>query len=313
MSAFALVFPGQGSQVVGMGKDVSAAFSVARQTYQQADEALGFALSELCFNGPEDALRDTINQQPALLTTSVALLRVMESQGARLSAAFVAGHSLGEYTALVAAGALEFREAVVLVRERGRVMRDAGQVHAGGMAAVLGLDDLALEEVCREATSRHGGLGVVCANYNAPGQVVISGEMAALETAISLAKERGARRVVPLPVTIASHSPLMQEAARAFDRAVQSVPLRSGHCPVVANVTARPLISVDEMRTEMVQQLTSPVRWTASVQYMVGQGVREFVEVGPKDVLAGLIKRIDGQAAVVSVGDVAGIEAILTR
>jgi len=296
-----------------MGKDVFAAFPVARETYQQADESLGFALSELCFNGPEDALRDTINQQPALLTTSVALLRVIQTQGARLTPAFVAGHSLGEYTALVAAGALDFSDAVVLVRERGRVMRDAGQVHAGGMAAVLGLDDLVLEEACREATARHGGLGVVCANYNAPGQVVISGETAALETAIGLAKERGARRVVPLPVTIASHSPLMREAALAFDRAVQAVPLRPARCPIVANVTARPLGSVDDMRTEMVQQLTSPVRWTASVQYMVSQGVHEFVEVGPKDVLAGLIKRIDGRVSVVNVGDLAGVEAILSH
>jgi len=310
MSTTAFVFPGQGSHYVGMGKDICAAFPIARDTFRQADDVLGFALSTLCFEGPEDVLRDTINQQPALLTTGVALWRVLESAGARLQAAFCAGHSLGEYAALVVAGALDFTDAVRLVRERGRVMKEAGASHPGAMAAVLGLDDSVLEDICRQVTARVGGLGVVCANYNSPGQVVISGEVAALEAAVALAKERGARRAIPLAVSIASHSPLMKEAAREFAVAVAKAPVHAARVPVIANVTARPLASAADIKGEMVTQLTSPVRWTASVQYMVAQGAVSFVEVGPKDVLTGLIKRIDATVAATNVGDVAGVARV---
>lgn len=310
MSATAFVFPGQGSHVVGMGKDIYDAFPVARATFAEADEALGFAISDLCFNGPEDALRDTINQQPALLTVSVALWRTLQAAGAELSPAFVAGHSLGEYSALVAAGALDFAAAVRLVRERGRVMKEAGTTCPGAMAAIIGMDDAALAEVCREASAQAGGPGVVCANYNSPGQVVISGEAAALDKAVALAKERGARRAIPLAVTIASHSPLMKDAAGQFAAAVKAATLRRAHVPVVANVTALPITSAADIRKEMVDQLTSPVRWTESVRYMAGQGVTSFVEIGPKDVLAGLIKRIDGAVSATSVGDAAGVARV---
>jgi [acyl-carrier-protein] S-malonyltransferase len=307
MSTTAFVFPGQGSQFVGMGKDICDSFPIARQTFQQCDDILGFGLSSLCFEGPEDALRDTINQQPALLTMSVALWRVVQQSGVGGQPSFAAGHSLGEYSALVAAGALDFAGAVRLVRERGRVMKEAGTTHPGTMSAIIGMDDAALEEVCREASKRSGGLGVVCANYNSPGQIVISGDAGAVEAAVALAKERGARRAIPLAVSIASHSPLMAGAAEQFSKAVADAVISAPRLPVIANVTAHPLSTELDIRHEMVTQLTSPVRWTTSVQYMAAHGVASFLEVGPKDVLSGLIKRIDAALVATSVGDTAGV------
>jgi [acyl-carrier-protein] S-malonyltransferase len=244
-----------------------------------------------------------VNQQPALLTVSVAVMAALRGLG-KLSQgpAFVAGHSLGEFSALVAAGALDFADAVRLVRERGRLMKAAGEETPGAMAAVLSLDDRVVEAVCAEASQRVGGLGVVCANYNAPGQIVVSGEKSALEAAAALAKERGARRVIPLAVSMASHSPLMAGAAREFAVAVNAAPWRDARIPVVANVTARPVCTVQEIKTELVAQLTSPVRWTDSVEYMVAQGVTEFLEIGPKDVLAGLIRRIAEGVTATSIG-----------
>lgn len=300
----AFVFPGQGSHFVGMGKDVYAAFPVAREIFQEADATLGFPLTELCFNGPAEELTDTVNQQPALLTVSVALLESLKANGAFRGAEprFCAGHSLGEYTALVAAGALDFSHALRLVRERGRLMKEAGEKTPGGMAAILGLEDRLIEEICRVASEQAGGPGVVCANYNAPGQIVISGQKEAVEIAIALAKERGAKRVIPLAITIASHSPLMAEAARRFAEAVAATPIRDAIIPVVANVTGQPITTVAEIRQELVQQLTSPVRWTASVQHMVAQGVGTFYEIGPKDVLTGLIRRIAPEATAVPIG-----------
>ncbi len=287
-----------------MAQDLAAAYPEARATFEQADAILGLALTQLCFAGPENVLTDTINAQPALLTHSIAALRVLQSLQRDETPSFVAGHSLGEYSALVAADAMDFADALRLVRERGRVMKDAGEKTPGAMAAVIGMDDAALEAVCAEA-------GAEIANYNSPGQIVISGSQDALARATALAKERGARRVLPLAVSIAAHSRLMEPAARAFERAVAQTPMRAPKVPVISNVTARPLNGVDEIRHELVAQLTSSVQWVKSIEYIVAQGTTHFVELGPKDVLAGLIRRIDKDARAVSIGDVASVKAFV--
>ena len=302
----AFVFPGQGSQYVGMAQDLVETYPEARAVFEQADATLGFALSQLCFAGPENVLTDTINAQPALLTHSVAALRVLQSLKRDQTPAFVAGHSLGEYSALVAADVLEFADALKLVRERGRVMKDAGEKMPGAMAAVIGMDDAMLEAVCNET-------GAQIANYNNPGQIVISGSKEAIAQASGLAKTRGARRVVPLAVSIASHSRLMEPAAREFERAVAQTPMRAPKVPVISNVTARPLNGVDEIKRELVAQLTSSVQWVKSIEYIIAQGTTSFVELGPKDVLAGLIRRINKDAHAVSVGDVASVKAFVTK
>jgi len=233
---------------------------------------------------------------------SVALLRALESD--RLQApGFVAGHSLGEYSALVAAGAMDFAAGLQLVRERGRLMKEAGERSPGGMAAVLGLETEVVNEVCRQAREKTGGV-IQVANYNSPGQIVISGDFGARDVAIELAKARGARKVVPLAVSIAAHSPLMECIVDEFRQAVKAVEFRRPTVPVVANVSAVPLESVEAVREELVQQLTSPVRWVESMQYMTGQGVTEFVEIGPKDVLTKLMRRIDKSVQAKSVEDV---------
>lgn len=287
----AFVFPGQGSQFVGMGRKAVETSAVARATFDEADRLLGQSISRLCFEGPIETLTDTINAQPAILTVSIAYWRMLQ-EAEPVRPTYLAGHSMGEYTALVAAGALSFADGLRLVRERGRLMKEAGKLHPGQMAAVIGLDTLALEQVCREASGTGELEGVQIANYNAPGQIVISGAEEAVQRAMALAKERGAKRVIPLAVSIASHSPLMRSAVEGLRHAVASAAIRPAIVPVIANVTARPISSVEEIRQELVAQLTSSVRWIDSVQYMVGQGVSEFVEMGPKDVLTGLQKRI---------------------
>lgn len=296
------VFPGQGSQFVGMAQDLVAHYPEARAVFDQADAALGFAISQICFAGPDALLTDTINAQPALVTHSIAALRVLQTIDPGAIPAFTAGHSLGEYSALVASGALDFADAVKLVRERGRLMKQAGEQMPGAMAAVIGMDDAALKAACDDA-------GAQIANYNAPGQIVISGAKDALDRAIALAKERGARRIVPLAVSIASHSRLMEPAAREFANVVNATPIREPQIPVISNVTALPLTTVDAIRLELVAQLTSSVLWTKSVEYIIAQGVTKFVEIGPKDVLAGLIRRINKDAHAISVGDVASVKA----
>jgi len=300
----AFLFPGQGSQYVGMGQHLYETCPEARATFDEADEVLGFALSELCFNGPEEILNDTLNTQPAIFVTSVALLRALEGKVPD----FMAGHSLGEYSALVAAGAMDFAAGLRLVRERGRLMKEAGERSPGGMAAVLGLETKVVDEICRQAREKTGGV-IQVANYNSPGQIVISGDFRAQEVALELAKAAGARRVVPLAVSIAAHSPLMACIVDEFRQAVEATEFRMPTVPVVANVSAMPLESIGAIREELVQQLTSPVRWVDSVQYMIGQGVTEFVEVGPKDVLTGLIRRIDRGVQAMNVGDVAGVKS----
>jgi len=288
---YAYLFPGQGSQYVGMGRDLCDASSVARTVFAQADSILGVILSRLCFDGPPELLNDTLNTQPAILATSVATLRVLEEHGMD-GPAYVAGHSMGEFSALVAAGALSFEDGLHLVRERGRLMKQAGERNPGGMTAVLGLEREQLEAICA-AVREQSGEYVGIANDNCPGQLVISGALVPLERAMKLAKERGARRVIRLAVSIAAHSPLMTEAAAEFRRLLDATPFLEPAVPIVANATAGPLTDPDDIRDALGRQLTSPVRWSESVRWMIGQGVTRFVEVGPKEVLTGLLRRID--------------------
>lgn len=287
----ATLFPGQGSQFVGMGRDLFLAEPSARELFAAADRQLGYALSTVCFEGPADTLTDTAVQQPALFTCSLAAWAVMQAQG-QAAPAFLAGHSLGELSALTAAGALTFEDGLALVRRRGELMKRAGQEQPGGMAAILGLDVGQLAEACARA-SQESGRVVQVANDNCPGQVVISGDNEALDLAIGYAEAAGARKAVRLPITIAAHSPLMQPVAAEFAHAVDETPVRPATIPVIANVTAQPLTDPADIRRELKDQLTSPVAWTATVETLIAHGVDTFVETGPGDVLLGLVKRID--------------------
>jgi [acyl-carrier-protein] S-malonyltransferase len=304
----AVVFPGQGTHFVGMGRDLYEASAAARKVFHQAEEALGIDLRKICFEGPEELLRETINQQPAILTVSIACWEALRERwstlGESIEPRFFAGHSLGEFSALVAAGALDFREAVRLVRERGRLMKEEGDLNPGGMAAVIGLDDAALEEVCHDVADK----GIVHpANYNSPGQTVISGELAALTAAIELAVERGARKVVRLAISIASHSPLMRRAGESFSHAVASVGIKDAAVPVIANISARAITSADDIRRELVEQITGSVRWSQSVKAMVEDGVHTIVEVGPGEAVAGISKRVSRDLQAFSVNSIDAI------
>ncbi len=311
-SKIALVFPGQGSQYVGMGKDLYEMFASARRIFDQADECLGFALSRLCFEGSEDELRETINSQPAIFTTSLAILTALREQldelGERLTPAMLAGHSLGEYTALVAAGSLSFVDGLRLVRERGRLMKETGDRTPGGMAAVIGLDDEKITEVCQQASTK--GI-IIPANFNSPGQVVISGEIAALTEAMQLAVTMGARKAVRLAISIASHSPLMQQVSDQLGEALTRFNINEAQIPVIANISARAITSVDDIRNELVNQVSKSVLWAQTVLNMREQGIDTFIEVGPGQALTGLIKRVRKDAEAFSVSDAAGIQALL--
>ncbi len=301
---FALVFPGQGSQTVGMGKDLCDISSEARAVFDEADRLLGIALSDLCFNGPAEELEDTWNAQPALLTMSIAALAYLHAQAdeqhVTLAPVVAAGHSLGEFTALVASRATAFADALQLVRERGRLMKEAGDERPGGMAAVLGMDDDVLAGVVEEA----GRDGVILiANANCPGQTVISGEIPALEAAMDLAKQRGARRVARLPVSIASHSPLMAGASRQLVAHLDTVEFHDPRIPIVGNFSASAISTVGGIREELVHHMERPVNWTDSVHEMIDMGATTFVELGPGNVLSGLIRRIDREVATVSLKD----------
>jgi [acyl-carrier-protein] S-malonyltransferase len=293
----AFVFPGQGAQWVGMGQYLYEAIPQAKEVFEEADDALDFHLSHLCFEGPDEELSATVNAQPAILTVSVACLRAAsELAGELVSPAFVAGHSLGEYSALVAADVLDFADAVRLTRERGRLMHEAGLRTPGGMAAIIGLDDISMEEICQET-------GVQVANLNSPGQVVFSGPKGAVVRAIDLATAMGARYTIPLKVSGAFHSSLMQPAAAGMARAISGLEFRQPRVPIVVNCTAQPMTTTAEIKEELVDQISSCVQWQRSVEYMVDAGVSTFVEVGPGKVLSGLIKRITREAQIVNVGD----------
>ncbi len=290
-----LVFPGQGSQFVGMGVALAAASPAAKAVLEEADDLLGFSLSRLMAEGPADVLEDTWNAQPAILTVSVAALQAVRSglveHSETLDVRFVAGHSLGEFSALVAADALSFADALKLVRERGGLMKEAGTTSPGGMAAILGLDDAAIEAVCATA-SAEGGV-VIPANRNCPGQTVISGEITALERAMELARATGAKRVARLGVSIASHSPLMARANAEFGVILENTRMLAPVVPVIGNVSAAPISAIEELREELRLQMERPVDWTGSVQAAIAGGSQSFIELGPGNVLAGLIKRID--------------------
>jgi len=302
MTRIAFVFPGQGSQVVGMGQALAAASPAAAAVFARADDALGESLSELAWTGPADALDRTENAQPALLATSIACLEAMrERWGADgPQPAFAAGHSMGQYSALVAAGGLALEDAVRLVRERGRRMQASGSGRDGMMAAIIGLDDARLPELVDEA-SRAGVFGI--ANRNAPGQVVVSGERTAIEAALDIAKGLGARRVIVLPVSVAAHSPLMAEAAAGLREVLETVPFADPVPPLLANADARPLRTGDACRDELIEHLTAGVDWLAAVRAMEDAGVSTFVEIGPGRVLTGLVKRIAPDAVALAVDD----------
>jgi [acyl-carrier-protein] S-malonyltransferase len=290
-----------------MGKALYEASSAARRIFQQADEILGFKLSQLCFEGPAEELEDTINAQPAILTVSLACLAAIRE---RLDAVghgwqpprFVAGHSLGEYTALVAAGSLDFGDALRIVRERGRLMKESGDHRPGGMAAVIGLDRTSLEAACERASTETGGI-VSLANANSPEQFVISGERIALDRAIELIREAGARTVVPLRISIASHSPLMQQAASRLAEIIDRSPLRDPQVPVVTNIAGQVRTSAEHIRGELTSQMVAPVEWVGSVREMVANGVDTFVEIGPGQVLSRLIRRISSDVKAISLND----------
>lgn len=309
MSALAYIFPGQGSQRVGMGRALYDSSPAARSLFQRAEALLDFPLLQLCFEGPEEALTETRHAQPALLVTSLAFWEWARSQGAP-APAYLAGHSLGHFSALVAAGALDFEDALQLVRARAEAMQRAAVQQAGGMAAVIRLARPELEEVCQRASAETGAY-VGIANDNSPEQLVISGERRALERAMELAKEAGARRVVPLAVSGAFHSPLMQSAAEEFCAAAEGVSIRPPAVPVISNVTARPLLDAEEIRADMVRQLTSSVRWTESVRFMAEAGVQYFVETGPGSVLAGLVARTAPEAQSWSLDSPEGLSRLL--
>lgn len=294
----AFVFPGQGAQSVGMGKDLYEQYSSARELYDRADEILGFKLSKLCFEGPEEELQQTRNAQPAIAVTSLALLRVALEVSPQLAKkpAYVAGHSLGEYSALVAAGALPFDEAVRLLRVRGELMQAAGDRNPGTLAAVLGLDISDCEEVCREA-------GAEICNVNAPGQIVIGGRREAVVRALDYAKARGAAKVIPLSVSGAFHSSLMKPAGDGMVQPVATAGIVDPLVPVIANCTATPVTAEVDIRHELVDQVCRPVQWSRTVEYLGANGVEAFIEFGPGRVLTAIIKRMLRKSNCINVND----------
>ena len=333
MSKTAYLFPGQGSQYVGMGYDLYCKYQSARSVYDRADKVLGFPLSKLCFEGPEEELGLTVNAQPALLVTSIAALEAAReasretaretvretaretsretsremaratAPGALSEPAYMAGHSLGEYTALTAAGAMSFDTAVALVRERGRLMHEAGMEQPGAMAAIIGLSREVLADICSD-------IGAFIANLNCPGQIVISGAKDAVALVKAMAKERGAKLAMQLQVSGAFHSPLMAHAAQGIRRFIDNAAIYAPKIPIIGNTSALDILTADMVRGELKEQVCNCVRWEDSIRFMISHGVDSFIEFGPGDVLAGLVRRINDNAAVMSIGDNYAIEAL---
>lgn len=328
----AFLFPGQGSQTVGMGADIFESSPAARRVFETVDEALGISLSTLCFQGPEETLRETINAQPAIVTVSLALLAALQeslagpagtsSWSSPLAPAFTAGHSVGEYAALVASGALDLRDAVTLVRERGRLMHHEGTLCPGSMAAIIALDEADLQAACEEATAEasagktgsHPGEGqVAIANYNAPGQIVISGEQKALGLAMEKARARGAKKVMPLSVSGAFHSPVMQPAANGLAQAIAATPVQDPAIPIIGNIHGTPLTETAAIRTELAHQIATPVQWVRTIDYLSHEGITVFLEIGPGQALTGMVKRIARGATLLNVGSATDIPKIAER
>ena len=302
----AYVFPGQGAQTVGMGKDLYENFDSVKALFKQADDAVGFQLTKIFFEGPEEELRKTSNAQPALVAVSFACLKAAQEVGGKNlpAASFMAGHSLGEYTALAAANSIDFATAVFLAKERGRLMYEAGMKTAGSMMAMLGIEEAVLAEVCRETNT-------VIANINSPGQLVISGAAENITKAGELAKARGASRAIPLQVSGAFHSPLMQPAVDGMTQILSKVTFNDPSVPIIANVTALPLTSGSQIKDELLEQLCNGVQWQRSVEYMIQKGVGRFIEIGPGKVLTGLIKRISRDVEIMNIGDVNAVKGLV--
>jgi [acyl-carrier-protein] S-malonyltransferase len=305
----AFVFPGQGSQYAGMGKDVAEKYPAARRVFDEIDAALGYSISKLCFEGPEDELKLTQNTQPAILAVSSAIHAVLEENDAARRD-LVAGHSLGEYSAIVSVGGLTPAEAAKIVHMRGKFMQDAVPVGTGGMAALIGPSVQDAKAICEEAAQ---GEVVSVANINAPGQIVIAGTKGGIERAIAVAKARGVRRALPLPVSAPFHCELMKPAEERLKPILDEAHFKDLWVALISNVDASPIGTATAVRNALLRQVASPVRWVESVEKMVAMGVKRFVEVGPGNVLAGLIKRIDAGVEVVNVSDVHSIEAFLAR